>query len=154
MGSDAGEKPPGRRRTRVGGVSFWQGEEGARTTELNTRDELAVDADGARWVVTSLIGEEAGPAVESASPLVGGYLLRVIAEKQRVARRRLARPPVPKPARKPAPSLPPHAPVPCPMCRPGAAADHPGEAWPDCECCDGAGVVTAKQAAAWHEEHD
>jgi hypothetical protein len=54
--------------------------------------------------------------------------------------------PAPKPVPKAAPAIPPTAPVPCPLCR--------GEAWPDCELCDGAGVVTQRLASEWLAELD
>jgi hypothetical protein len=62
---------------------------------------------------------------------------------QRATRRATVRP-APKPVPKAAPAIPPTAPVPCPLCR--------GEAWPDCELCDGAGVVTQRQASEWLDE--
>jgi hypothetical protein len=67
-------------------------------------------------------------------------MARVLGSMQRATRRATVRP-VPKPVPKAAPAIPPTAPVPCPLCR--------GEAWPDCEVCDGAGVVTQRQASEW-----
>jgi hypothetical protein len=153
MESERDDRPSGDEPTTVEGISFWQAGSGARARELNTRDELAGGGDVARWVVTPLTGEAGGQPVESTSPQVRGFLGRVIAEKERIVRRTRACVPLLKPAPKGTPSLPPHAPVPCPFCRPRANADHPGEAWPDCELCDGEGVVTAREAAAWREEH-
>jgi hypothetical protein len=153
MGSERGGRPAGEPPTTIGGISFWQTGRGARAKELNTRDELAIGDDGVRWLVTPLTGEVEGQPVESTSPQVRGFLGRVMAEKERVVRRTRACVPLLKSPPKPAPPLPPHAPVPCPFCRPGADARNPGEAWPDCEVCDGEGVVTARQAAAWREAH-
>ena len=67
----------------------------------------------------------------------------VLGSMQRATRRASVRP-VPKPVPKAAPAIPPTAPVPCPLCR--------GEAWPDCELCDGAGVVTQRRASEWLDE--
>lgn len=72
--------------------------------------------------------------------------------RDRIARAGMTRSPVPKPPPRSAPAIPDHAPVPCPLCRPDATADHPGEPWPDCELCDGNGVVPSRQAAEWREE--
>jgi hypothetical protein len=83
---------------------------------------------------------------------VRGFIRRVAAQKVRIARSAMTRPPVPKPAPRSAPTVPAYAPVPCPLCRPNATAEHPGEPWPDCELCNGDGVVPARQAAEWREE--
>jgi hypothetical protein len=154
MGSRQGKRPAGEQPVRVGGISFWQAVRDAIATELNSRDDLSVDGAGARWVVTPVTGGQAGPPIESTAPEVRHFLQRVVDEKLRVARSGALVRPFFKPARSPAPALPPHAPVPCPLCRPGADAQHPGEAWPDCELCDGEGVVTARRAAEWREDHD
>jgi hypothetical protein len=69
----------------------------------------------------------------------------VLGSMQRATRRATVRP-APKPVPKAAPAIPPTAPVPCPLCR--------GEAWPDCELCDGAGIVTQRLASEWLEDHD
>ena len=156
MGSKRGDGSAGEEEMRVGGISFWRAVRGLGASEVNTRDELAVDAGSARWMVAPVSGGGAGPPIESAAPEVRRFLRRVVAEKERIANRyrthRLR--PVPKPKQKQPPAaLPGHAPVPCPLCRPGADADHPGEAWPDCALCNGEGVVTARQAAAFHAEH-
>jgi hypothetical protein len=68
----------------------------------------------------------------------------VLGEMQRATNQATVRP-VPKPRPTPAPAIPAMAPVPCPLCN--------GEAWPDCEVCDGAGVVTQREAAQWQESH-
>jgi hypothetical protein len=154
-GHERDKGPAGEEEMRVGGISFWQAVRGAIGIELNTRDDLAVDGRRARWVVTPVTGRRSGPAIESTAPEVRGFLPRVVAEKERMVRRHLERPrPVPKPTRAKMPvPVPPHASVPCPLCRPCADADHPGEAWPDCALGNGEDVITARQAAAWHEEH-
>ena len=90
--------------------------------------------------------------IESASPAVRGFIRRVVAQKVRIARSGMTRPPVPKPAPRSAPAVPAYAPVPCPLCRPNATSEHPGEPWPDCELCNGDGVVPARTAAEWREE--
>jgi hypothetical protein len=149
QGSSAGEQP-----TTVRGVSFWQSVRASGTSELNSHDDLAVDSERASWTVTPLTGAEAEPPVESDSRQVRWFLGQVIAKKERVARSGRAHRPLVKPTPKRVRARPKHAPVPCPLCRPGADADHPGEAWPDCELCDGEGVVTTRRAAEWHEEHD
>jgi hypothetical protein len=94
------ERPAGEQPTTVRGVSFWQSTRDSGTDELNSRDDLAVDAERASWTVTPLTGEKAGPPVESAHPYVRSYLRRVIAEKERVARRSRAHTPLVKPAPK------------------------------------------------------
>lgn len=159
MGAEQrGETPPESELTRargakVRGVSFWHAALQSQTIELNTHDDLDLEAGRSRWAVSSIPGGAGGQAIESSSPAVRGFLQRVVAEKVRIARRGMTRSPIPKPAPRPSPSLPAHAPVPCPLCRPAADAQHPGEAWPDCELCNGDGVVTAHQAAVWRQEH-
>jgi hypothetical protein len=152
-GSD--EKP---RAAQVQGITFWHGTQDGESIELNTHDNVALDIGRSRWTVSDTGREEAEPTIESASLVVSGFLRRVMAAKASVARRKSARRPVPKPSSsskaKPRQSLPAHAPLPCPLCRPEATKDHPGEAWPDCELCGGDGVVTARAAEQWREEFD
>jgi hypothetical protein len=137
--------------TTIRGVSFWRLTAGAQTTEINTEDELVLAADRARWAIGPLPGNATASAIESVSPAVHSFLRRVAAEKLRLARRaRPVRPPIPKPE-SPAPRMPRDAPVPCPLCRPNATPDYPGEPWPGCEMCDGSGAVSAHQAQGWLE---
>lgn len=152
MGSEA---PPRRSdRVTVDGHTFWESKRDGRRAEVITHDDLALEAERSTWVVTPLTGVPAGPPIESDSPVVNRFLRRVVAEKERVSTPpRRPRPPVPKPRRKAMPVLPAHAPVPCPLCRPGADGIHAGEAWPDCEVCDGAGYVTQRRATEWRETH-
>lgn len=150
------ESEPGRvSGAKVRGVSFWHAALPlqSQTIELNTHDDLDLAAGRSRWAVSSIPGKPGGHAIESSSPAVRGFLQRVVAEKVRIARRGMTRSPIPKPASRSAPALPAHAPVPCPLCRPTANAQHPGEAWPDCELCNGEGFVTAHEAAVWRDEH-
>jgi hypothetical protein len=139
-------------RLEVRGTSFWLASKGGVTSELNAHDYIEVDGQHASWTVKPVLGQVAGPPVESASPRVVGYLRRVVAEKERIARRYRAHRPLAKPVPKRVPR-PAGAPVPCPLCRPGADATYPGEAWPDCEVCDGEGVVSAERAAERLAEH-
>jgi hypothetical protein len=142
MGAGGHERPVGKRLT-VDGHTFWRAVRGGRATELTTETGIELDADGCRWVVASP-GAKSGQAVVSASREVVRFVADVLSEMEGVARRATVRP-VPKPKAKPATPLPPTAPVPCPRCS--------GEGWPDCELCDGAGVVTRRQAEEWHELH-
>jgi hypothetical protein len=137
----------------VRGTSLWHAKHGATTTELNVRDEIEISAERAKWTVKPVVGATTGRPVESSSPRVAGYLRRVVAEKERVARRYKVHKPLAKPSPKRT-RRPAGAPVPCPLCRPGADATYPGEAWPDCEVCDGEGVVSTEQAANFLAEHD
>jgi hypothetical protein len=146
----AGPEPSANRT--VEGHSFWQTQRDGRTLEMNTRDDLALAQGRASWQVTPLTGVRAGAPIESDSPVVLRYLSQVVAEKERVTRPpRPPRPPVPKPTRKMRPALPAHAPVPCPLCRPDVGGARAAEPWPDCEVCDGAGVVSVRQAEEWHD---
>jgi hypothetical protein len=146
------EGPVGDEAMTVRGTSFWYATQGNTITELNVLDHVEVDGQRTRWSVRPVTGDAPGEPVESASPRVAGYLRRVVAEKARVARRYRPHKPLTKPEPKRAPR-PTGAPVPCPLCRPGAGVDFAGEAWPDCELCDGEGVVTERRAAEWCEEH-
>jgi hypothetical protein len=95
-------------------------------------------------------------AIASTSSAVAYFLARVLNEKRLRAYRVTRHRPVPKPKptrKRPAPR-PSHAPVPCPHCRPHATPSHPGEPWPDCELCDGEGVVSPTRDAAWRAERD
>jgi hypothetical protein len=111
---------------------------------LTTATGIEIDAERCRWTVSSPGARAVRESIESGSRDVRHFLARVLGGMQRVTRSATIRP-VPKPVPKPAPQVPATALVPCPLCH--------GEAWPDCELCDGAGVVTARQARAWHEEH-
>jgi hypothetical protein len=62
---------------------------------------------------------------------------------QRATHRAQVRP-APKPVSKRR-RAPAGAPVPCPVCF--------GEAWHDCELCDGSGVVTQRRADEWERDH-
>ena len=83
--------------------------------------------------------------VESRSREVHRFMAGVIGSMQRATRRATVRP-APKPVAKAAPAIPSTAPVPCPLCH--------GEAWPDCELCDGAGIVTQRLASEWLDERE
>ena len=141
--------PPGVNHVRVDGHTFWRARTAARGTqrviELTTATGIEVDPERCRWTVSTPGSRESGEPVESRSREVYRFMAGVLGSMQRATRRATVRP-VPKPAPKAAPAIPPTAPVPCPLCR--------GEAWPDCELCDGAGVVTQRLASEWLEEHD
>jgi hypothetical protein len=144
--------------TTVTGVSVWRATEAAHSVELNTRDDIAIDPDGVRWEVGDLPSGDPPTTIASNSRSVAYFVTQVVDEKRRrayrAAKHRAVPIPKPKARVKRQPPRPSHAPVPCPLCRPHATLDHPGEPWPDCELCDGEGVVSAARAAAWRAEHD
>ena len=132
---------------RVDGHTFWRARTAVRGTqrviELTTATGIEVDPERCRWTVSTPGSHGAGDPVESRSREVYRFMAGVLGSMQRATRRATVRP-APKPAPKPAPAIPPTAPVPCPLCR--------GEAWPDCEVCDGTGVVTQRLASEWLDE--
>jgi hypothetical protein len=134
---------------RVDGHTFWRARTAARGTqrviELTTATGIDVDPERCRWTVSTPGSRGAGEPVESRSREVYRFMAGVLGSMQRATRRATVRP-APKPAAKPAPAIPPTAPVPCPLCR--------GEAWPDCELCDGAGIVTQRLASEWLDERE
>ena len=137
---------PSRDRTvRVAGNSFWQARGTQRAIELNTANGIELHPERCRWTVSTLGSPGVGEPVESRSREVYRFMAGVLGSMQRATRRATVRP-APKPAPKAAPAIPPTAPVPCPLCR--------GEAWPDCELCDGAGVVTQRLASEWLDERE
>jgi hypothetical protein len=139
--------PAGVNHVRVDGHTFWRAQTAARGTqrviELTTATGIEVDPERCRWTVSTPGSRGVGELVESRSREVYRFMAGVLGSMQRATRRATVRP-VPKPAPKAVPAIPPTAPVPCPLCR--------GEAWPDCELCDGAGVVTQRLASEWLEE--
>jgi hypothetical protein len=114
------------------GHTFWRAERGGQSAELTTTTGIELDAERCRWIVGPPGGGEAGDPVESSSRHVRWFMRSVLSTMQRATRRATVRP-APKPAASPQTPLPATAPVPCPLCG--------GEAWPDCEVCDGAGFV-------------
>ena len=132
---------------RVDGHTFWRARAAVQGTqrviELTTATGIEVDPERCRWTVSTPGSRGAGDPVESGSRDVYRFMARVLGSMQRATRRATVRP-VPKPVPKAAPAIPPTAPVPCPLCR--------GEAWPECELCDGAGVVTQRLASEWLDE--
>ena len=137
-------KPPEGDRVRVKGQTFWRAASGGREMELTSETGIELDADRCRWTVIAP-GGAAGVPVESRSREVHRFMLGVVEQMHHATRQALRRP-VPKPSPKPEPPMPAGAPVSCPLCR--------GEAWYDCELCDGEGVVTQRRAAEWGEMHD
>ncbi len=142
-----GNPSPRRRNTtaprrEVDGHTFWRTNAHGRPIELTTATGIELDGDRCRWTVSPPGTRSAEEPVESVSREVRYFLNSVLGAMQRVTHRSTVRP-APKPRPKPAPVIPATAPVPCPLCL--------GEAWPDCEVCDGAGIVTARQAAAWQD---
>lgn len=131
-------------RTVVDGQTSWRARQDGRTTELNTRTEIALDGDACGWGVAAPGGRGRVERVETESPQVRRFLNRVLGAMERASRPSTVRP-VPKPVPRPPTPVPATAPVPCPLCG--------GEAWPDCEVCDGAGAVTARQAARFLDPH-
>jgi hypothetical protein len=132
-------------RLNVDGHTFWRADSNGRRVELTTATGIELDGQLCRWTVSPPGGKSTGKPVESVSPHVRRFMNSVLGEMQRATHQATVRP-VPKPRPKPAPAIPAMAPVPCPLCN--------GEAWPDCEVCDGAGVVTQREAAQWQESHD
>jgi hypothetical protein len=128
---------------RVDGNTFWRARGTQRVIELNTANGIELHPERCRWTVSTLGSPGAGEPVESRSREVYRFMAGVLGSMQRATRRATVRP-APKPAPTPAPAIPPTAPVPCPLCR--------GEAWPDCEVCDGTGVVTQRLASEWLDE--
>jgi hypothetical protein len=134
---------------RVDGHTFWRARAAVQGTqrviELTTATGIEVDPERCRWTVSTPGSRGEGFPVESRSRDVYRFMAGVLGSMQRATRRATVRP-APKPAPKAAPSIPPTAPVSCPLCR--------GEAWPDCELCDGAGVVTQRQASEWLDDRE
>jgi hypothetical protein len=139
--------PPSASEVRVDGHTFWRARaavQGAqRVIELTTATGIEVDPERCRWTVSTPGSRGVGELVESRSRDVYRFMAGVLGSMQRTTRRATVRP-APKPVPKAVPAIPPTAPVPCPLCR--------GEAWPDCELCDGAGVVTQRLAGEWLDE--
>ena len=71
--------------------------------------------------------------------------MRSVVKTMRRATHRTQVRPVPKPVSKGRRRVPATAPVPCPVCH--------GEAWHDCELCDGSGAVTQRRADEWERDH-
>lgn len=132
--------PGGSDKLTVQGHTFWRAERAGRRTELATVTGIELDDDRCRWTVAAPGQDETGEPVESASRPVRWFMREVLGAMQRATRRATVRP-VPKPGASQDSSLPATATVPCPLCA--------GEAWHDCEVCDGDGVVTQRRAAAW-----
>ena len=137
--------PAGVNHVRVDGHTFWRARTANSAIELTTATGIEVDPDRCRWTVSTPGSRGVGEPVESRSREVYRFMAGVLGSMQRTTRRATVRP-APKPVAKAAPAIPPTAPVPCPLCR--------GEAWPDCELCDGAGVVTQRLASEWLEDRD
>jgi hypothetical protein len=131
-------------RLNVDGHTFWRADSNGRRVELTTATGIELDGQLCRWTVSPPGETSGGKPVESVSPHVRRFMNSVLGEMQRATNQATVRP-VPKPRPTPAPAIPAMAPVPCPLCN--------GEAWPDCEVCDGAGVVTQREAAQWQESH-
>ena len=139
-------------RRKLVGHTFWRTDAQGRLVELTTATGIELDGERCRWTVSAPGAKATGEGIESGSREVRRFMNGVLVAMQRVTHRATVRP-VPKPSPKPAPAIPATAPVPCPLCH--------GEAWPDCEVCDGAGFVTARQAQSWQngtcgrdEDHD
>ena len=126
------------------GHTFWRAERGGQRAELTTTTGIELDAARCRWTVGAPGGDEPGEPVESASRDVRWFMTGVLSAMQRATRRATVRP-APKPVARRQKPLPASAQVPCPLCA--------GEAWPDCEVCDGAGVVTPGRATEWREAY-
>jgi hypothetical protein len=124
------------------GHTFWRAERGGKSAELTTTTGIELDNERCRWIVGAPEGGDGGHPVESSSRHVRWFMRGVLSAMQHATRRATVRP-APKPTGKPEAPLPPSALVPCPLCG--------GEAWTDCEVCDGAGVVTQQRAAAWRK---
>ena len=139
-------------RREVDGHTFWRTDANGRPVELTTATGIELDGQRTRWTVSVPGAKATGEGIESGSREVRRFMNGVLGAMQRATHRATVRP-APKPRPTPAPLIPATAPVPCPLCH--------GEAWPDCEVCDGAGIITARQAEAWRngtwgraEDHD
>ena len=139
-------------RRKVVGHTFWRTDAHGRPIELTTATGIELDGERCRWTVSAPGAKTAGEGIESGSREVRRFINGVLVAMQRITHRATVRP-VPKPNPNPAPAIPATAPVSCPLCH--------GEAWPDCEVCDGAGFMTARQAQSWQngtwgrdEDHD
>ena len=128
-------------RLNVDGHTFWRATGEGEPVELTTTTGIELGEDGCRWVV-------ADPSTGTAEPVVSGsrevmrYMRSVVKSMQRATRRTQVRP-APKPVSKRR-RAPANAPVPCPVCH--------GEAWHDCELCDGSGIVTQRRADEWEQD--
>src|SRR5215207_9886990 len=111
---------------RVDGHTFWRARTASSAIELTTATGIEVDPERCRWTVSTPGSRGAGEPVESRSREVYRFMAGVLGSMQR--------------------ATPPTAPVSCPLCR--------GEAWPDCELCDGAGIVTQRLASEWLDERE
>ena len=147
VSSSPSTAPHSGNEVRVDGHTFWRARAPVRGTqrviELTTATGIEVNSERCRWTVSTPGSRGVGELVESRSRDVYRFMAGVLGSMQRTTRRATVRP-APKPLPKAAPTIPPTAPVPCPLCR--------GEAWPDCELCDGAGIVTQRQAREWLDE--
>ena len=139
-------------RREVDGHTFWRTDANGRPMELTTATGIELDGQRTRWTVSVPGARATGEGIESGSREVRRFMNGVLGAMQRATHRATVRP-APKPRPAPAPLIPATAPVPCPLCH--------GEAWPDCEVCDGAGIITARQAETWRngtwgrdEDHD
>jgi hypothetical protein len=135
--------PPSENGVRVDGHTFWRAQGTQRVIELNSATGIELHPERCRWTISTLGSPGAEEPVESRSRDVYRFMAGVLGSMQRATRRATVRP-APKPVPKAAPAIPPTAPVPCPLCC--------GEAWPDCELCDGSGIVTQRLASEWRDE--
>lgn len=128
----------------VDGHTFWRATDTGRAIELTTATGIELDGERCRWTVMVPGSKVRGRGIESESPVVRRFMHTVLGEMRRATHRATVRP-APKPRPRQSPTIPATAPVSCPLCQ--------GEAWPDCEVCDGAGVVTQRQAREWQKGH-
>lgn len=131
-------------RLSVDGYSFWRTKSaGSDTTEeLATGTGIELDAESCQWTVKAP-GAAVGTPVISTSRGAIHFMNSVANEMRRVSRRAKVRP-VPKPVSKKRPAV--TLQVPCPACEGGELLD--------CLLCDGAGIVTQRQAEAWEQGHE
>lgn len=145
-------KGPKDAKKRVKGVSLWS--DADSEGELNTHDDLTVEPENIEWLIHATAGPKKRASIRSTSPAVRRFMRQVLTEKERVSRSASPPRPVPKPAASKPHQFPPYAMLACPVCRPGATPEQPGEAWSDCPLCDGEGTVSARQAQEWDDrEH-
>lgn len=147
MGTGDDGKGPGRKGKRVKGVSLWSDAES--DCEINTHDDLTVEPENIEWRIHGVAERKQRASIRSTSPAVRRFMRQVITEKERVARGAAPPRPVPKPTSRQTLDIPPHAVVACPVCRPGASLEQPGEPWADCPLCDGEGTVSGRQMQEW-----
>jgi hypothetical protein len=137
----------------MGGMTVWKTQRDGESLELIARDRIIIEGDRVVWHINHPKDPDGAPPIESTDPSSVGFARRMTRRRLSIARRNAPLRTVSKPTARPKRRLPNQGPVPCPLCRPNATKESPGEALPDCECCDGDGFVSDRQAREWFEQH-